>query len=264
MPVMRWRVVCALREVMLSFWPIRWLSRVDLPTLGRPTMAMTPVRNAGSAMEHLIGVPGGVLLGAAAAMSLAQGADVQRLDAAFHLELLLVSIPVGGHHDIGRQGDLAALQILLQQGLGILAQGPRVQAGEERRVQLLYHLRRPAETAIQIDRAQHRLQRIGQDRGAAEAAALQLAFPQNQMIPQPEGERNPGKRGLLDQMRAQPAKIPLGQARIKLVEAAGDDAVEHAVPEKFQTLVMRGPEAAVRQGLAQQLDRGEFVTELAA
>jgi hypothetical protein len=44
MPVMRWRVVCALREVMLIFWPTRALSSVDLPTLGLPTMAIRPQR----------------------------------------------------------------------------------------------------------------------------------------------------------------------------------------------------------------------------
>ena len=40
MPLMRWRVVCAFFEVMLTFCPTRLLSSVDLPTLGRPMMAM--------------------------------------------------------------------------------------------------------------------------------------------------------------------------------------------------------------------------------
>jgi len=40
MPVMRCRVVCALRDVMLIFAPINAFIKVDLPTLGRPTMAM--------------------------------------------------------------------------------------------------------------------------------------------------------------------------------------------------------------------------------
>src|ERR1051325_7199345 len=46
MPSKRWRVVCALREVMLSFWPRMWFSSVDLPTLGRPTMATVPQRKS--------------------------------------------------------------------------------------------------------------------------------------------------------------------------------------------------------------------------
>jgi hypothetical protein len=45
MPVMRWRVVCALRDVMLTFWPTRAFINVDLPTFGRPTMATMPQRN---------------------------------------------------------------------------------------------------------------------------------------------------------------------------------------------------------------------------
>ena len=46
MPVMRWRVVCALFEVMLIFWPTSAFKSVLLPTLGRPTMATRPQRCA--------------------------------------------------------------------------------------------------------------------------------------------------------------------------------------------------------------------------
>jgi hypothetical protein len=60
MPVMRWRVVCALREVMLIFCPTSALSSVDLPTLGLPTMAITPQR-----------WPAGTASGAARAASMA-------------------------------------------------------------------------------------------------------------------------------------------------------------------------------------------------
>ena len=41
---MRWRVVCAFLDVMLIFWPTSAFNKVDLPTLGRPTMAMRPQR----------------------------------------------------------------------------------------------------------------------------------------------------------------------------------------------------------------------------
>src|ERR1700761_6196088 len=44
MPVMRWRVVCALRDVILTFWPTSAFISVDLPTLGRPTIATMPQR----------------------------------------------------------------------------------------------------------------------------------------------------------------------------------------------------------------------------
>src|ERR1700743_3644526 len=44
MPVMRWRVVCALRDVILTFWPTSAFISVDLPTFGRPTIATMPQR----------------------------------------------------------------------------------------------------------------------------------------------------------------------------------------------------------------------------
>jgi hypothetical protein len=60
MPVMRWRVVCALAEVMLIFWPTNAFSKVDLPTFGRPTMAIRPQRCAagGSSAEGVFVMSG--------------------------------------------------------------------------------------------------------------------------------------------------------------------------------------------------------------
>ena len=44
MPVMRWRVVCALRDVIEIFCPTSAFIKVDLPTFGLPTMAIRPQR----------------------------------------------------------------------------------------------------------------------------------------------------------------------------------------------------------------------------
>jgi hypothetical protein len=44
MPTMRLRVVWGLSETIETFVPRMRLSRVDLPALGRPTMATTPKR----------------------------------------------------------------------------------------------------------------------------------------------------------------------------------------------------------------------------
>src|SRR5579884_4321663 len=44
MPVIRLRVVCGLGVTIASFSPTSWLSSVDLPTFGRPTMAQKPAR----------------------------------------------------------------------------------------------------------------------------------------------------------------------------------------------------------------------------
>jgi hypothetical protein len=47
MPTMRSRVDCGFSLVMLSFWPMIRLSRVDLPAFGFPTTATIPERVIG-------------------------------------------------------------------------------------------------------------------------------------------------------------------------------------------------------------------------
>jgi len=44
MPRMRWRVVCGLAVTMLTFCATSALTRVDLPTFGRPAIATKPER----------------------------------------------------------------------------------------------------------------------------------------------------------------------------------------------------------------------------
>src|SRR6202021_3541915 len=51
MPWMRLRGVWGLGETMATFWPTRVLTRVDLPALGRPTIATKPDLKG---MEELI------------------------------------------------------------------------------------------------------------------------------------------------------------------------------------------------------------------
>ena len=46
-PAMRRRVVCGRSLTMLTFWPTRALTSVDLPTLGRPRTATKPERKPG-------------------------------------------------------------------------------------------------------------------------------------------------------------------------------------------------------------------------
>ena len=49
-PWMRWRVVCALREVIATCAPTILFSSVDLPTFGRPTIATVPVLKSVTAL----------------------------------------------------------------------------------------------------------------------------------------------------------------------------------------------------------------------
>src|SRR5258706_9624943 len=114
MPVIRRRVVCGLLEVMLSLQPTRWFNSVDLPTLGRPTIATVPVRCASTISDmdcKLISLACGFLFGGTAADALSQGADAEFGDGAFDLELLFMRFATGGHYGVLRQRQPAALQI---------------------------------------------------------------------------------------------------------------------------------------------------------
>ena len=54
---MRLRVVCGLFETMATFWPTRRFTRVDFPTLGRPTTVTKPARNGASAASSVMRGP---------------------------------------------------------------------------------------------------------------------------------------------------------------------------------------------------------------
>ena len=186
---MRCRVVCGRAEVMLSFWPTRRFSRVDLPTFGRPTSATCAGSMRGLAAhcchDQLVGQPRGALLGAAPARAAARGADVELRNHAFHLELLLVRLALHATTLYWGRDKPSSLQELLQQRLRILAQriGVELRPAADRRCGSA-RCGRTLESAVQKDRADNRLQRICQDRRTAEAAALEFAFAQPQLAAQ--------------------------------------------------------------------------------
>src|SRR6185503_14162266 len=152
MPVTRWRVVCALADVMLTLVPTRRFSSVDLPTLGRPTIATAPARcvlTVSGASGKLIRLASGFLLCAAPAGALSLRTDAEIGDNALHLELLLVRFTSGGDHGILREGELVLLEVLLQERLGILAGGCGVDDIEQFTQQLARGGTRGLETAIE-------------------------------------------------------------------------------------------------------------------
>ena len=119
--------------------------------------------------------------------------------------------------------------------------------------QRAHHGARGLEAAVEKRRADHRLQRVGEDRRPARAAALQLALAQQQLRAEVEAPRDRGERLLVDEVRAQPRELAFGQLRKLVVELERDDAVQHAVAEELQPLVVGRAVAAVGQRAAQQL-----------
>ena len=183
---MRWRVVCALRDVMLIFWPTSALSSVDLPTLGRPTMATVPQRvSAPLACDHdRSGPPGRSLAFSASSMWRAASCSAARRERprpvsaidnagmrALDLERLRMRLARGAHDAIRRHRDAARLQPLLQLGLGVLRPGMRLAGRDHLAEQAAHQLERALEAAVDIGGADQRLERIGQDRRPLRTAA---------------------------------------------------------------------------------------------
>ena len=79
---------------------------------------------------------------------------------------------------VTRQRLLASLQPFLQAGLGILGHRPRTQLVEQRQVEPGNRLLGGFEAGVEIDGADQRLQRIGENRRTLGTAAFQLAFAQ--------------------------------------------------------------------------------------
>ena len=258
---MRWRVVCALREVIATCAPTSLLSSVDLPTLGRPDD-----RHGAGAKRLRRWTWRSWLRFARAASICASACAAASCSAARRLapcraprcpgrprgtprvKVWSCASPSTAMHRVARQRELAALQVLLQRGLRILVHGLRAAAsssalGEQPLDRLAHRL----EARVEVHRAQQRLERVGEDRGAAKAAALQLAFAQAQQLAQAQALRGLEERGLVHELRAQAREVAFGKLREAFVEERGDRAVEQAVAEEFEALVVRRAEAAVRE-----------------
>src|SRR5690349_23284696 len=124
MPRISARVVCTLRETMVTLEPTSALTSVDLPTLGAPISATKPQRVSGS----LIGAAGdafaldhhgcGDFLGGALAASDALGRrEARQVDR--HPKLRIVMRAGAFHLAIDRGRKAFALRPFLQHCLGI-------------------------------------------------------------------------------------------------------------------------------------------------
>jgi hypothetical protein len=120
------------------------------------------------------------------------------------------------------------------------------------------HLCGVVEAAAEVDRADHGLDRVGEDRGLVAAAGRLLALAELDVIAQADGAGHLGQGAGVDDGRPQLGQQPLGQRGLGEVEGLGDDHPEHRVAEELQPLV--GGQATVlvrigpvRQGKVQQL-----------
>ena len=136
-----------------------------------------------------------------------------------------------------------------------------LRARKVRRVDATDHGERRVEAAIEKDGAEHRFERIGDDRRAVSATALLLAFAEAQRGAQIERPREPRERVALDEMGADPRQVAFGYLREAVIEKESDHAVQHRVADEFEPLVVNGAVAAVRQRLVQQIAIAKRVTQ---
>src|SRR5690606_18105953 len=143
----------------------------------------------------------------------------------------------------------------------ILEFGRARQAIEPRDEQTLHHTGGRLETAVQVDRTEHRLERIRKNRLASKTARLELARPQAELVAEPDLCRDDGKRLSADEARAEARQIPLVGGTEFPEHEHGNDAVEHRIAEELEPLVVRPARAAVCQGRLQQCGITALVPE---
>ncbi len=106
--------------------------------------------------------------------------------------------------------------------------------------------------AVQVDRADQRLQAVGQDGAAPETTALQLAAAQAQHFTQPEAAGDHGQRLFPHQHGAHPRQIAFCRLRQAQEYRLADDEVEQRVAEELEALVVVAAGASVGERALQQ------------
>src|SRR6185369_7033945 len=145
----------------------------------------------------------GRLLRRAPACAAAFGHHAELLHAAFHDEGLVVRLALGLEDRIARQRETPRLQVLLERGLRVLLDREPFGALEPAREHAAHGRLHRHEAAVEEDRAEESLERVGEDRGTPETAALELALPEPQALSQAKLEGDLRKRGLVHERGAQ-------------------------------------------------------------
>jgi hypothetical protein len=120
---------------------------------------------------------------------------------------------------------------------------------------------RRRKTAVEEDCTYNGFHAIGQDRRTLKAAALEFALTQAQIRSQLQPIRQFGQGLLPHQAGAQARQLTLLQLAESLVQLVRDAAIEDAVAEKLDALVVRGAVAAMGECLQQQGRLCETVAE---
>ena len=179
----------------------------------------------------------GHLLGSLDAAALAEKhAPVRKRH--LHPENLGVLRPVRGFQAVDRQRLEALLRDFLQPALVVLGRAHfrRVRpAFPEKPKNQRLGGQKPA---VQENRAENGLQRVGQERVALPAALGFLALAEQQVLVQAQGAGRVGQAFFLDQAGPDSGHLPLGGLRKAPVDLLADAQLQHGVAEELQPLVV--------------------------
>src|ERR1700716_2720505 len=277
MPRIRARVVCTLRETIVTLDPTSALTSVDLPTLGAPISATKPQRVAAGAASPedstIIAAAdafardhhGGCnLFGGALAAADAFG---RRQPRQIHGDAELRIVMRSGALDlaINRRRQSLALRPFLQHGLGIAQRPPRlvhplgpVALDEQRRGII---------AAVKKYRPDHRFADVA-EYGFAQAGACTCPDRAKlDIIQQPERPAHVGATFLAHEFGQPFRQFAFVSTREGAIKHVGHDQPEHVIAEEFETLVTvtalarRFQRGNVGEGGGEQRSVGKFVPD---
>src|SRR4051794_8502967 len=147
---------------------------------------------------------------------------------------------------------------LLEAGLPVKSRAESGCGLQQRVEEQMDHLGCVVEAAAEVDRTDHGLDRVGEDRRLVAATGRLLALAELDVLAEADGAGHLSQGAGVDDGRAQLGQQSLGERGLGDVEGLGDDHPEHRVPEELEPLV--GGHATVlvgvgpvRQGKIQQL-----------
>src|SRR5580765_7338668 len=188
----------------------------------------------------------GGLLGRAAAAAAALGTQIARVDAAFDVEQARVVGTTCRDQIIGGQWLTARLQPLLQARFRVLVVHRR-RGSQPWRDERAHEFAAGDPATVEMNGGDERLERVGQDRIATEASALQLSRTKVQRVAQVEFARDRRESRLAHEACAQARQLAFVGLRKFLEQKLGDDHIDQRVAEEFESFVVARPGAAVGQ-----------------
>src|ERR1700730_7871636 len=248
MPRISARVVCTLRETIVTLEPTRALTSVDLPTLGAPISATKPQRvatgAASSGSSSIIAAAADAfardhhgrrdLFGGALAAAEALG---RRQSRQIHgnRKLRFVMRPGPLDFAIDRCRQPLALRPFLQHRLGIAARPPRL--AHPLGPVALDELRRRTIAAVEKYRADHGLADVTEHGFAQAGAGAGADGAKLDVVEQPERLCHVGAALLADEIGEPLRQFALIGIRERAIQHVGHDQAEHMVAEEFEALV---------------------------